>query len=1136
MPAGKYLLCYCNADTAASGCSGKGSFTHQMGFVTFFDAEVNQTASVSMFDRDAGFSVTLGHRTNLGDRLVVIDSSSELPCGVAQPAAGISSALLSSSVTANGNVLTYSGFSKSTVGTYHICYCNSASDPLGCVGSTADPTWLPRFGGKIGTLLVHDIKFNGSNYVNVDPATKRAEVKVTQNVISFGQDQVWLAKASIACGTGSHTLSQAKTASQLLQPSMVFDFSTNAAFPSPELWRLCVLRKGTGTVSSIDTVGAFFVDVSLSDTQVSPLAAPSQQLTLSHPRSFSPSSTSFFYWRHTSLPCFQVFPLTLSAPTSTDRDTSTMAAVSISNSAYTFDLSVLTKNRAYRLCAGTGYTAASSSSRPRFTSVVDMPNVKIYPHSPLLKLSSEFLLNITDNKLTLPGNSNLQQDDIVWFRRSDMKCQSSPPAASSVDKFSLAAFNFQTEVVIDASHVELSDKPFRMCVSAAAIRANRGAEAPQALDFYSVTVSVVHISTSTNTCNRGSCNVAITWASARAFSGQEQAWFQSTFAGCSLPAGSTTSTSSAKPLIASGYSWNSFDFSNVNQGPRNPLRLCISKGGQISDIRNISLVVTDAALAPLSSVVNAFQTKQVVAEKQAVVNMTYSAYAFPTGSTTWFTKKGTACRAGPASATSSGTYAPSKISSFGAVVSFVYDFSTVDTSGNSVVAFTMCIADTDGTVTSYSTVEIEVYRLSVTPAAVSIARVPVTISPQYLHRGFYFKKEGLSCYPIPSSSFSGGDDHTQVNYFPSSASQYDFSQAAARDVNWRVCAVSLLDPQRVFDFPDAKVLLACPEGFSGPQCDQPAPKRTASPTAVPTAKPTTVPTTKPTAAPTAKPTAAPTATPTPEPTTKPTASAASTTSQCSSSDSATYKASCSSWVAQGFCASDSQYASFMLDNCRQSCCEAGVPGYSGEDKCAKAAADKSSSCNGWGTAGFCASSSEYAGYMAANCARTCCKMTGTVTTASPTPAATGECATKDADQYSSCAYWAKAGYCQDAQYQSFMSKGCARSCCSQAVQETSKCANPVDSKSECSNWGNAGFCAKTSQYYAFMTNNCAKTCCATAATSSTTAECADDKNDSCKAWATAGYCSKESQYSGYMTANCGTSCCSSTTTRLQKGE
>jgi len=251
-------------------------------------------------------------------------------------------------------------------------------------------------------------------------------------------------------------------------------------------------------------------------------------------------------------------------------------------------------------------------------------------------------------------------------------------------------------------------------------------------------------------------------------------------------------------------------------------------------------------------------------------------------------------------------------------------------------------------------------------------------------------------------------------------------------------------------------------------------------------------------------TQSPTMVPSPQPTMQPSVAptAAPTVDKCLAlSDVSTYASNCADWASQNFCTDQTRgYVAFMETNCAKTCCNGKAPTAAPPTSAASAslpswcspAGDSSTyaaSCAGWKSQGFCATSSQWAGFMATNCATTCL-------------------GTSDSSTYaSSCPGW-KASYCADSAFQGFMRDNCAGTCCqSTALSDSAAYA------SSCPGWVASGYCSTSSQFAGFMSTNCNKSCNTDSPTYSA----------SCPGWASQGFCTNAS-YKNFMETSCIASC------------
>jgi hypothetical protein len=252
--------------------------------------------------------------------------------------------------------------------------------------------------------------------------------------------------------------------------------------------------------------------------------------------------------------------------------------------------------------------------------------------------------------------------------------------------------------------------------------------------------------------------------------------------------------------------------------------------------------------------------------------------------------------------------------------------------------------------------------------------------------------------------------------------------------------------------------------------------------------------------------------------------------------------SCSAWKQAGYCASSSQFYTYMSQTCRQACglCGGGGDddgGGGGGDDDTGTCSDNHASCNSWQTAGYCDKSSQYYNYVSQTCPKACSICNGGGNGGNGGGGGGGDSSCKDIQ--SSCSTWKASGYCAtSSKYYDYMLLNC-QSTCSLCEGQTTKATTSTpattrsngcsDTHASCDTWRNAGYCATSSQFYTYMHKTCPKTCniCGgtTVAPTTTTVQemSCTDAHINCGRWAQRGYCTS-STYKPYMQHDCLRAC------------
>jgi len=1134
LPAGKYRICYCSSQSAFQGmCNDKGAFRQPVGWVTFFDADTNQTASATVGDATAGFSVTLGHPVKSSDRVMVIQESGV--CGRTAPDSLTNSFINGYPTVSNTNQLNIPKFNKTAAGIFSICYCRADDQLTGVCTNDGSADWLPSFGGKIGTLVVSDVLLNGNSYATVDVQTKTASLQITQSLFSFDEDMVWFAEGTTACGNGGHSDGATLTYPVKMSKQIAVNFAAGGKTTSWKLWKMCIKVAKTGTVYSLGSAGVFYHDVKLN-----PLSGPEQfnpytgrqgsttTIRIDSGNTFTNGGTTAeLYWLHPSIPCYNELPSSLTTTLSTP-DSSNYLAFTNSFGSYQFKFDLTKANRAYRLCAGMGGANTGNPVKRTYTSVVDMNTVMVYTVSSDVALQSQVIVQssgkvfITDSNNTF--TAAMKGDDVLWFARRNQMCSSSPPSASGEHhsasfKWSSKAwvardvtqkvsgitlnknvFSFSIDVSKTNAAKVNNDDLFRLCVHTAS---------GEKLDWSRLFAGLTTMKASNSAClkhtSQSQCMVQLSWSNFLTTS--SDVWYQDAreplcrFSTDYQDSNShTLSTNwanavrtSERKLQVTNTATEPLYLSKGKLGAANKMRLCtrslVTLNGRsvyaVGSFLDIELILHDIVLWPT----NPWQsTRAVLASSSSTVRVMYSRdsiYDAPNYSKLWFQAiSDSTCTLPGSSGTnvSSGVVDTSKyvaVSANPQGYNFTVDFSSLVTpAGGNMVPLRLCMGLTnkaDSTKTDvwdlYSTIsanynlKLEAFRFDVSPQkVVKGSAVAITVKPRAQISSMYFRQVGSSCLPRPSGA--GGSDHTQLVVPSSDVSNFNFSAASKSSVDYRLCAV-LKDVSDVVDAAEAKVFLACQDaGVSGANCDQCGAGFFNS------------------------------------------AAAGLTCTSCGTvcndrSVSCTHSANNT-----GVCTCTGNFDPSKA-------CASCLPGYLQKDSVCVATQSPTKKPTMAPT-----SPTPKPTTKPTTVPTTASPTTTPPTTAAPTaaaPTASTGCSGVDS-QPSKCRAWAQGGFCQNAQYSSYMNANCPRSCC----EHQNGCKNSHPDLSQCDGWASANYCADKT-YGAWMTEKCSWSC----GICTTTAGCKNSHPDSsaCDGWASANYCADKT-YGAWMTENCACSCSS----------
>jgi hypothetical protein len=1169
LPAGKYRICYCSSQSAFQGmCNDKGAFRQPVGWVTFFDADTNQTASATVGDATAGFSVTLGHPVKSSDRVMVIPESGV--CGRTAPDSLTDSFINGYPTVSSTNQLNIPNFNKTAAGIFSICYCRADDQLTGVCTNDGSADWLPSFGGKIGTLVVSDVLLNGNSYASVDVQTKTASLQITQSLFSFDEDLVWFAEGTTACGSGGHPDGATLTYPVKMSKQMAVNFAAGGKTTSWKLWKMCIKVAKTGTVYSLDSTGLFYHDVKLNalsgPEQFNPYTGRQGTTTtirIDSGNTFTNGGTTAdLYWLHPSIPCYKELPSSLTTALSTP-DSSNYLAFTNSFGSYAFKFDLTKANRAYRLCAG--MNGVTTNSKRTYSSVVDMNTVVVYTVGSDVALQSQTIIQssgkvyITDSNNTF--TAAMKEGDVLWFARRNQMCSSSPPSASGEHhsasfKWSSGAW-FARDVTQKVSGITLNknvfsfsidvsktnaakvnnDDLFRLCVHTAS---------GEKLDWSGLFAGLTTMKASNSACvkhaSQSQCMVQLSWSNF--LTPSSDVWYQDAREPLcrfstdyqdpnshtlSANWGNAVRTSERK-LQVTNTATEPLYLSKGKLGAANKMRLCtrslVTLNGRsvyaVGSFLDIELMLHDIVLWPT----NPFQsTRAVLASPSSTVRVMYSRdsiYDAPSYSKLWFQAISDSPCALPGSSgsnVSSGVVDTSKyvaVSANPQGYNFTVDFSNLVTPvGGNIVPLRLCM----GTNKAGST-EMDVWDLYSTISAnynLKLEAFRFDVSPQKVVKGSAVaitvkpRAQISSMYfrqvgssCLPKPSGAGGSDHTQLVVPSSDVSNFNFSAASKSSVDYRLCA-TLQDVSDVVDAAEAKVFLACQNaGVSGANCDQCGAGFFNS------------------------------------------AAVGLTCTSCGTvcndrSVSCTHSANNT-----GVCTCTGNFDPSKA-------CASCLPGYLQKDSVCVATQSPTVNPTMAPT-----SPTPKPTTVPTTVPTTASPTTTPPTTAAPT-AGTGCSALGVDSEPTKCRAWAQAGYCPDARYSSYMKTNCGRSCCehhrptmcSTASADTSSacgsyaagnwcfanawmqtncqttccnftpstsgCKNLYSDSSQCAKWASEKFCVDK-KYEAWMTENCSASCatCATADSWGNPAQCTS--------WKTAGYCENTSAYFSFMSKECRKTC------------
>jgi hypothetical protein len=1169
LPAGKYRICYCSSQSAFQGmCNDKGAFRQPVGWVTFFDADTNQTASATVGDATAGFSVTLGHPVKSSDRVMVIPESGV--CGRTAPDSLTDSFINGYPTVSSTNQLNIPNFNKTAAGIFSICYCRADDQLTGVCTNDGSADWLPSFGGKIGTLVVSDVLLNGNSYASVDVQTKTASLQITQSLFSFDEDLVWFAEGTTACGSGGHPDGATLTYPGKMSKQMAVNFAAGGKTTSWKLWKMCIKVAKTGTVYSLDSAGVFYHDVKLNalsgPEQFNPYTGRQGTTTtirIDSGNTFTNGGTTAdLYWLHPSIPCYKELPSSLTTALSTP-DSSNYLAFTNSFGSYAFKFDLTKANRAYRLCAG--MNGVTTNSKRTYSSVVDMNTVVVYTVGSDVALQSQTIIQssgkvyITDSNNTF--TAAMKGGDVLWFARRNQMCSSSPPSASGEHhsasfKWSSGAW-FARDVTQKVSGITLNknvfsfsidvsktnaakvnnDDLFRLCVHTAS---------GEKLDWSGLFAGLTTMKASNSACvkhaSQSQCMVQLSWSNF--LTPSSDVWYQDAreplcrfSTDYQNPNSHTLSANwgnavrtSERKLQVTNTATEPLYLSKGKLGAANKMRLCtrslVTLNGRsvyaVGSFLDIELMLHDIVLWPT----NPFQsTRAVLASPSSTVRVMYSRdsiYDAPSYSKLWFQAISDSPCALPGSSgsnVSSGVVDTSKyvaVSANPQGYNFTVDFSNLVTPvGGNIVPLRLCM----GTNKAGST-EMDVWDLYSTISAnynLKLEAFRFDVSPQKVVKGSAVaitvkpRAQISSMYfrqvgssCLPKPSGAGGSDHTQLVVPSSDVSNFNFSAASKSSVDYRLCA-TLRDVSEVVDAAEAKVFLACQNaGVSGANCDQCGAGFFNS------------------------------------------AAVGLTCTSCGTvcndrSVSCTHSANNT-----GVCTCTGNFDPSKA-------CASCLPGYLQKDSVCVATQSPTVNPTMAPT-----SPTPKPTTVPTTVPTTASPTTTPPTTAAPT-AGTGCSALGVDSEPTKCRAWAQAGYCPDARYSSYMKTNCGRSCCehhrptmcSTASADTSSacgsyaagnwcfanawmqtncqttccnftpstsgCKNLYSDSSQCAKWASEKFCVDK-KYEAWMTENCSASCatCATADSWGNPAQCTS--------WKTAGYCENTSAYFSFMSKECRKTC------------
>jgi len=178
-----------------------------------------------------------------------------------------------------------------------------------------------------------------------------------------------------------------------------------------------------------------------------------------------------------------------------------------------------------------------------------------------------------------------------------------------------------------------------------------------------------------------------------------------------------------------------------------------------------------------------------------------------------------------------------------------------------------------------------------------------------------------------------------------------------------------------------------------------------------------------------------------------------------------------------YCEAGSSFYTWMLANCKKTCCSYGsgtkapapapapasAPSSTSSDKCSSER-DASTFCKSY--LDHCKAGMTYTAWMKNNCAKSCCDTDSTSTATASL--ASNVCSEKDTSTF--C--YAYVNHCNAGeQYHSWMQVNCKATCCA----ANSGCSGKADASTLCSSYSD--HCKAGSKYYAWAMQNCDSTCC-----------------------------------------------------------
>lgn len=309
-----------------------------------------------------------------------------------------------------------------------------------------------------------------------------------------------------------------------------------------------MLQTSSTSVYDIVNTGIWVHDVRLTNqTQVSPVKSNVSPIQLQYGSSVQQVSanTNSFFWKEVGKACATAFSVST-------YDYTPKVAIAGQITTYNFDFVNVAAKKVMRLCVSLNDT-----------SWLDFENIRVYPVDPALKVSSGAMTQADNIKVTFQlGSMSPGGLDQLWFRRNDQACQSTPPTPSTRDKYETAAFTFATGslvVTVSTSHIELSEKPFRLCTKL------YSAVAPQDLmDYESVYTYVVKMDVSPKACTSPCTLVLVYNTPSFVNSASDLAWWQIVSQACYTQASYTPalSTSAWKSIGVSGAGYQQYQFAS----------------------------------------------------------------------------------------------------------------------------------------------------------------------------------------------------------------------------------------------------------------------------------------------------------------------------------------------------------------------------------------------------------------------------------------------------------------------------------------------------------------------------------------------------------------------------------------------